>query len=164
MDRLMERRWSRSSAVSRRDRRLRAAFRDSQKRAYLTLESVVLSGFPTTVEPSFPYRLPPGATLPWVRKRSQETWPREDIPPPLAFTLRSLPPPPGPDLDSSYPSFSFKGAVWAGWKELFRGGIKKSIVQAGESGVMCDPPLMKSGKKRAAGRGHVLPTLPKLPI
>ena len=80
------------------------------------------------------------------------------------FHARSLPPPPGPDVDSSYPSFAFKGAVWAGWKELSLGGIKKSIVRAGESGVMCDPPLMKSGKKRAVGLGHVLPTLPRLPI
>jgi len=86
---------SRSSAVSRRGRRLRAAFRDSQKRAHLRLESVVLSGFPTTMEPSFSHLLPPRAgarTLPWVqersvRKGSQEIWPLEDIPPPLVFTL-----------------------------------------------------------------------------
>ena len=92
MDKLTDRRCSRCNAVSGRDSRLRAAFRDSQKCAHLTLENVVLSGFPTTVEPSFPRRVPAGAgarTLPWVRERSvrkgsQEIWPREDIPPPLA--------------------------------------------------------------------------------
>jgi hypothetical protein len=90
MDRLLDRRLSRSNAVSRRDRRLRTAFRDSQKCAHLTLESVVLSGFPTTAEPSFPHSLPPGAdarTLSLVRKKNQKTFPQEDIPPPLAFTL-----------------------------------------------------------------------------
>jgi hypothetical protein len=65
---------------------------------------------------------------------------------------------------SSSPSSLLKGAVWEGQTEFFLGGIKKSIVRVGKSGLMCDLQRMKSGKKHAAGRMRFLPIPRKPPI
>ena len=85
MDRLLSRR----SAVCRAVRGLHATFPSAQQCPQTMLESAVLSGFPTAVEPSLP-RLLPGtnaSAMPSDQRGSQLPLPRDDIPPAPAVTL-----------------------------------------------------------------------------
>jgi hypothetical protein len=111
----MDRQLSRNSTVFRQDPALRATFPGARKYPQITLQSGVLSGFPTALEPSLPRRLPPG-TAPCTpladRRAGQLPLPRDDIPPQHCCRhARSLPPPPGPDVVSSCPSSSLRGAL-----------------------------------------------------
>ncbi len=86
----MNRQLSRSSAICRRDRGFHATFPGAQKCPQNTLQSVVLSGFLTAAEPSFPCCLPPGTdprALRSDRRASQLPLPRDDIPQPPLVTL-----------------------------------------------------------------------------
>ena len=80
----MDRQLSRNSTVFRRDPALHATFPGARKYPQITLQSGVLSGFPTALEPSLPRRLPPG-TAPCTpladRRAGQLPLPRDDIPP-----------------------------------------------------------------------------------
>ena len=98
----MDGRLTCSSAVRRRDWSARGIVPGVQKCFRTRLKSVVLSGFPTALEPTLP-PLVPGAnasTLPSNWRARQLPRPRDDIPPPppVVVCARSLPPPPGPDM------------------------------------------------------------------
>ena len=92
---------SRSNAVCRRGWAFRVIVLGAQKSPQIGLRKVVLSGFPTALEPTLPPPLPGTnvGTLPSDRKASRLPLPRDDIPPQLLLSSRSeFPPPPGPDI------------------------------------------------------------------
>jgi len=85
---------SRSNAVCRRDWAFRVIVLGSQKTPQIGLRKVVLSGFPTALEPTLPPSLP-GANagaLPPYRRASRLPLPRDDIPPqpPVVVCARSF--------------------------------------------------------------------------
>lgn len=86
----MDGQLSRSSAVFSRDPVLRATFPGARKYPQITLQSGVLSGFPTAAESSFPRCLPP-RTSPrdlLADQRVSQRLARDDIPPqPVVVTL-----------------------------------------------------------------------------
>ena len=90
----MDRQLSRNSTVFRQDPALRATFPGARKYPQITLQSGVLSGFPTALEPTLPPSLP-GANagaLPPYRRASRLPLPRDDIPPqpPVVVCARSF--------------------------------------------------------------------------
>jgi len=140
----------------------------AQRNPQIVLKNFALSGFPTALEPTL-RTLGPGSnasTVPANRRASQPPLPRDDLPPPpfCCRRARSLPPPPGPDYVAPSPSSSLKGAVWESRRELFFGGIGKSIVREGKFGRMCDLQHTRSGKKPAVGRNQFLSTRHKPPM
>ena len=128
----MDGRLIRSSAVCRRNWGVHTILPGIQKCSRTTSGSVVLSGFPTALEPTLP-RLSFGqtlVTLPSDRKAGQLLLSPDDIPPPAPVVvaigvcrlrLARI-------YGSSFPSSLLKGAVWEGRTEFFLGGIRKSIV------------------------------------
>ena len=92
---------SRSNAVCRPGWAFRVIVLGAQKSPQLVLRKVVLSGFPTALEPTLPPPLPGtnAGTLSSDRRASRLPLPRDDIPPQLLSSSRSeFPPPPGPDI------------------------------------------------------------------
>ena len=139
----------------------------AQKSLQIGLRKVVLSGFPTALEPTLPpsFSGANAGALPPYRRASRLPLPRDDIrPPPLVAALGVCRLRLARIYGSSYPSPSFKGAVWEGRTEFFLGGIRKSIVRACSFGMMCALQRMKSGNKLAVGLNHFLPILRKPPM
>jgi hypothetical protein len=156
-----------SSAVCRRDWSARRIVPGAQKSFRTRSKSVVLSGFPTALQSTL-RRLALGTTASTLlseQEAGQLLLSRNDIPPPCIvgalevcrLRLARI-------YGSSCPSSSLKGALREGLTEFFLGGIKKSIVTEGKSGVMCDLQRMKSGKKLADGLNRFLPILRKPPM
>jgi hypothetical protein len=108
---------SRSNAVCRRDRAIREIVLGAQKSPQIVLRKVVLSGFPTALEPTLPPPLPrtDTGTLPSDWRASRLPLPRDDIRPQVLgvalgvcrLRLARI-------YASSYPSSLLKGAVWEG--------------------------------------------------
>ena len=165
---------SRSNAVCRRDWAFRAIVLGAQKSPQIGLRKVVLSGFPTALEPTPPpsLREANAGALPPYRRTSRLPLPRDEIPqqPPVVVCARSFRLRLARRYGSSYSySYSYsssllKGAVWEGRTEFFLGGIEKSIAREGQFGVMCVLQHMKSGKKPAVGLDHFLPIPRKPPM
>ena len=159
---------SRSKAICTRNWGFRIIVPGSQKSPQIVLKNVVMSGFPTALEPAL-RRLSLGthaSPQPSDRKAGPLLVPRVDIPrpPPVVVVLGVCCLRLARIYGSSYPSSSLKGAVWEGRTEFFLGGIKKSIVREGSFVMMCDLQRMKSGKKPAAGLNHFSPILRKPPM